>query len=207
MTVKGSSKWKNGIPRNSRVRIEIMPSRIPVFDQMVSKQAVLDLPPGLYSITVTKYLGVNANKRQSMMRWGGLRLHDITQKQYEVLSGMRTKNFSGMMTGDGFILSCGASQCDFNTKSQIDAIMHELEHRGVSLEQIVEDSDLYLAENIDEPTPQPPQEDAPPLSFNSASFEPPIEDSFEDDGPAFKPPQGEPVMPTRRPRGRPRKNS
>lgn len=204
MTVKGNPKWKNGIPRNSRCRIEVMPSRIPVFDQVVSKQVMIDLDPGLYAISVSKYLGVNANKRHSMMTWGGLRLHDLTQHQYNVLSNMRTKHCSGRMTGDGYIISCNLTGCDFTTKTSVSAIMHELEHRGITLEQITaEDTDLHLAETLDMPAPQPPADELPGgMSFTSASLE--VEE--DEDAPAFKLPDTSDAAAPRRPRGRPRKS-
>jgi len=165
--IKGNPKWPTGIPRNTRVRVELLPQRIPVFDQRCTKQAVMDLDPGLYSVTMVKYLGQNVHKRQSCLMWDSTFLHDLTPKQYEVLSSMRPHNFKGRQTSEGFILSCDYGGCDFTCQTSVMAIMHGLEHRGMTLQQVTEDSDLAMA-MMDE---APIQEANP--TFTSVDYETP----------------------------------
>lgn len=146
--IKGNPKWPHGIPKNSRVRVELLPGGTAVFDQKCTKQAVVDLEPGLYAVVISKYLGVNANKRHSVLHWESKFLHELTQKQYEVLSSMSLSGFTGRQTSEGFILYCQI--CDFSCMSHMSAMIHNFEHKGVSLDDVVNNSDYAMA-MMDEP--------------------------------------------------------
>lgn len=148
---KGSPNWKNGIPRGSKIRIEVLPAQLPVYtNDRVAKEVAVDLDPGYYHVGIKKFLGKNAMGRMSQIRWEERFFHDITPEEFQVLGSMQPTNCTARMTSDGPQYSCGNSGCDYYCNNPMAMVLHELEHKGISREDLLKQSDFLLEQNVEE---------------------------------------------------------
>lgn len=148
---KGSPNWKEGIPRNSKIRIEVLPAQLPVYiNDRVSKEVAVDLDPGLYHVGIKKFLGKNAMGRMSQIRWEERFYHDITPQEFEVLATMTPTNCTARMTSEGPLYSCGFPSCEESYNNPMAMVLHELEHKGISRADLVKESDYLIDKNLEE---------------------------------------------------------
>lgn len=148
---KGSPNWKEGIPRNSKIRIEVLPAKLPVFlSDRVSKEVAVDLDPGFYHVVIKKFLGKNAMGRMSQIRWEEDFYHDITPQEFQVLATMQPTNCTARMTSSGPLYSCGYPSCEYSCNNPMGMVLHELEHKGMSRGDLVEQSDYLIDQNLEE---------------------------------------------------------
>ena len=152
LTIKGNPKWRDGIPPDTDCKIEVLPARLPVFNQKVTRQVTVELDPGIYHILLQKFLGKNANNRNSMLKWEQTIFHDITKAEYEVLINMVPTDHRSGMTSEGFFFYCNQPGCGARHNNTIAALLHECEHKNVSRKELVENSDNFIAENIEAAT-------------------------------------------------------
>lgn len=173
---KGDPRWKKGIPKNCKVRVEEVPSRNLVDEQIITGTYAKDLDPGAYEVVITKYLGINAQNRNTGLRWSQRFLHDITMDEFNVLRNMQPTNARAMTVSDGFKLFCKASMCDFSASNRIAFLLHELEdHKGMSRADIVKNAEILLIEE-DEKKAEKIEEEAAkrkpgrPRTYNSGTM-------------------------------------
>lgn len=144
----GNPIWKKGIPRNSKVRLEELPSRNLVDEQIITGTYAKDIDPGFYQVVITKYLGINADKRNVGLRWDQRFFHGITRDEYIVLSNMQPTMTRGRMVGEGFRFFCQAPQCEEYFSTRIAALLHELEiHKGLKRADLTKNAEVLMATN------------------------------------------------------------
>lgn len=173
ITFRGSPNWKNGIPRNSKIRIVTLPDGTPVYENdRVSEQVTVDLDPGYYHVVIKKFIGKNAAGRLSQIRWETRFFHDLTEKEYVVLSNLRPKDCSARLISGGWTYFC--SKCDHTCNNTIAMILHELEHKGMTKADLLKDADYVMdqaesAPIIPESPEESPKKRGRPRSYHSES--------------------------------------
>lgn len=173
ITFRGSPNWKNGIPRNSKIRIVTLPDATVVYENdRVSEQVTVDLDPGYYHVVIKKFIGKNAAGRLSQIRWEQRFFHDLTEQEYVVLSNLSPKDCTARLISGGWTYFC--SRCEFSCGNTIAMILHELEHKGLTKADLLKDSD-YIMDQMESAPPIPtPSDDSPkkrgrPRAFHSES--------------------------------------
>jgi hypothetical protein len=142
---KGNPNWKNGIPRNSKIRIVTLPDATVVYENdRVSEQVSVDLDPGFYHVVIKKFLGKNAMGRLSQIRWEDRFFHDLTPEEYNVLATLRPTNAIGRLTSNGWTYMCKASGCEYSCNNPMAMVLHEMDHRGEAREDLIKNSDYFL---------------------------------------------------------------
>ena len=145
---KGNPNWKNGIPRNSKIRIVTLPDGTLVYENdRIAEQVSVDLDPGYYHVVIKKLIGRNAQGRLSQIRWEDRFFHDMTEQEYVVLSNMRPMRASGKLLSGGWNYNCGFPACEYSCNNPMAMILHECEHNGITKEDLVKDSD-YMMDQI-----------------------------------------------------------
>lgn len=130
---------KGGIPRRSRVRVEALPKRTPVFNGRVDGSVALPLDAGKYAFSVACF-----RKGQPGLKYNGVFLWGLTEKEFDRLSRLSPKAAKKMNTTDGVRYQCQFTGCDDELTSATAAVLHEAEHQG-RLEQLIEpDDNKYL---------------------------------------------------------------
>lgn len=147
---RGSPNWKNGIPRNSKIRIVTLPDATVVYENdRVSEQVSVDLDPGYYHVVIKKFLGKNAMGRLSQIRWEDRFFHDLTEQEFMVLATMRPTNAKGRLLSGGWNYSCGYAGCEYSCNNPMAMVLHELEgHKGQKKEDLIKDSDYLIDQNL-----------------------------------------------------------
>lgn len=148
---RGSPNWKEGIPNNSKIRIEVLPARLPVYiNDRVSKEVAVDLDPGYYAVVIRKFLGKNAMGRMSQLRYQEEFFHEVTPEEFQVLANMQPTNCTARMTSEGPLYTCIMPGCDHSCNNPMAAVLHELDHKGVKREDLVKNSDYFVDKNAEE---------------------------------------------------------
>lgn len=167
---KGNPNWKQGIPRNSKIRIVTLPDATVVYEHdRVSGEIAVDLDPGFYHVVIKKFLGRNAMGRLSQIRWEDRFLHDMTPDEYNVLATLRPTNASGRLTSNGWIYVCKSSGCEYDCNNPMAMVLHELDHRGISRADLIKESD-YLLDQSAEAAKQATEERDKKLGKKGRSF-------------------------------------
>jgi hypothetical protein len=147
---KGNPRWKNGIPRNSKIRIVTLPDATVVYENdRVSEQVSVDLDPGFYHVVIKKFLGRNAMGRLSQIRWEDRFLHDLTPDEFNVLATLSPRNATGRLTSNGWIYGCKSNGCEYSCNNPMAMVLHEMEHEGVKREDLLSNSDYLLDQHAE----------------------------------------------------------
>lgn len=174
-TFKGNPHWKDGIPKNSKIRICTLPDATLVYEhERVSGQVSVNLDPGYYHVVIKKFLGRNAMGRLSQIRWEDRFLHDITPDEYTVLGAMLPTNFTGRLTSNGWLYTCRTPGCEYSCNNPMAAVLHELDHKGVKRDDLLANSDYLLdqqAEAAAKAAEEAPKKRGRPRSFNADTAE------------------------------------
>lgn len=131
-----------GIPRNSHIRLESLPKRRVIYDGMASKSLPLDLSPGKYVISISKF----TDDKLADFAYEYEFYHECTEAQFRALSNAKPTFVKIMNTSQGPRWRCTIKPCDFESTTQFDAVIHEWEHRGVNiLDKIAKESTPLVA--------------------------------------------------------------
>jgi hypothetical protein len=180
LVLKGNPAWPNGIPRECNARIEVLPSRISVHEwPSVSGSISVDLDPGKYILKITKYLGTNGEGRNEKLDWQEEFYCDVTEKEWRNLIRLSLVSARSTQTSEGprFLCQMLGNACKFKTASQIQMILHEAEHLGLTREQLLASPNPsveleYRAESSGVGTLKKEREAAKPAVFNSQQTAP-----------------------------------
>jgi hypothetical protein len=131
-----------GIPRNSRIRLESLPKRRVIYDGTASKSLPIDLSPGKYAISISKFTDEGLADFSYEYEF----YHECTEQQFRALVNAKPTFVKIMNTSQGPRWRCTIKPCDFESTSQYDAVIHEWEHRGVNiLDKIAKESSPVVA--------------------------------------------------------------
>ncbi len=141
---------QGGIPYKANVRIESMSvsgskiRRRAVFVGKVSSSLSIDLDPGKYVYSVTKLL---PEGEPDNCCYVGEFYEGVTPDQWKSLQYMNPRMVRVMHTSEGVRWDCQFPACRVNTTSAIGALMHEIEHFGISREEFLANPKALIVRN------------------------------------------------------------
>ena len=122
-----------GIPRKARVRVEALPEKTLVWKGVASGSLSVDLDPGKYIYKVHKVLG-----KKRFTGFCNQFLHELTEDQFNRLQHVQPKRSSFRITSEGPMYICGFTSCNNTYSSGTAMVMHELEHQGQKLQDVLD---------------------------------------------------------------------
>lgn len=134
------------IPRKSRLRVESLPSRTVVWKGIASKQWSFDLDEGKYVYKIHKSLGVG----RKCINYTGAFLHGVTDEEFEKLQHIAPSRASYRVTSDGGEYNCGFTGCNEQYSSTMAMVKHELEHQGLTLQDLLDKPSEDIQETLNE---------------------------------------------------------
>jgi hypothetical protein len=125
-----------GLPRKSNLRVESLPQRFLVFEGKVSEAVYLDLDPGKYVYSVVRK---SSPPRIDDAIYQGEFLHELTEEVWKTLQRFEPKEFKVMHTSEGARWRCKRPLCESEYSTAISALIHEMEHGGMTREAFLAD--------------------------------------------------------------------
>ena len=127
---------QGGLPRGCNLRIEALPKRHLVFEGSVSEAAYIDLDPGKYVYSVVRK---SAPPRIDDAIYTGEFLHELTEDAWKALQHFAPRLFKNIHTSEGVRWRCLHPLCEYQASSPTAALIHEMDHFGVTREDFLAD--------------------------------------------------------------------
>ena len=119
----------HGIPAGSHCRVVSMPEQVVVWEGEASGSVALDLPRGIYCLSVVKF----PPRSNRGICYQETYQHGATDAQVRGLEGLEPRHIRTTYTSQGVRFKCLVAGCENETKSMFDAKLHMGQHFGTDL--------------------------------------------------------------------------
>lgn len=126
-----------GLPRGSRVRIEALPQRMVAFEgEDINDAVYVDLDPGKYAFSVVRK---SSPAKIDDAIYKDEFFHEMSEESWKAIQRFEPRLFKVIHTSKGVRWRCQHPLCEDEFSTTTAALLHEMEHFGISREEFLAD--------------------------------------------------------------------